>query len=170
MAVKLKDETILNRWSMLVDGAAARGNEVLDEIQSRLTAARIPGNCTWSVEEVESGGMFSKTKREFLIVRIDQFSDYRNYIGVRPYGTHLDCCRFLTVEPGFFKKQISQAIAPGQDTLFSGPKNLLVEQDLTAWATVVHHATLDAVKSLMTKSGMDPAGLRRESKGFLEVW
>jgi hypothetical protein len=29
---------------------------------------------------------------------------------------------------------------------------------------------LDAVKSLMTKSGMDPAGLRRESKGFLEVW
>ena len=27
MAVKLKDETILNQWSMLIDGAAARGNE-----------------------------------------------------------------------------------------------------------------------------------------------
>ena len=59
---------------------------------------------------------------------------------------------------------------PDGYTLLSGPKNLLVEQDLTAWATVVHHATLDAIKSLMTKSGMDPAGLRRESKGFLEVW
>ena len=98
MAVKLKDETILNQWSMLIDGAADRGNEVLDDIQARLTAARIPGNCAWDVEEVESGGMFSKTKREFLIVRLDQFSDYRNYISVRAYGTHLDCCRFLTVE------------------------------------------------------------------------
>jgi len=170
MAVKLKDETILNQWSMLIDGAAARGNEVLDDIQARLTAARIPGNCAWDVEEVESGGMFSKTKREFLIVRLDQFSDYRNYVGVRAYGTHLDCCRFLTVEPGFLKRQLSQAITGGSDQLLSTPKNLLVEQDLTAWVSVVHHAVLDAVKALMTKSGLDPAGLRRETKGFLQVW
>ena len=170
MAVKLKDETILNQWSMLIDGAAARGNEVLDDIQARLTAARIPGNCAWDVEEVESGGMFSKTKREFLIVRLDQFSDYRNYISVRAYGTHLDCCRFLTVEPGFLKRQLSQAITGGSDQLLSTPKNLLIEQDLTAWVSVVHHAVLDAVKALMTKSGLDPAGLRRETKGFLQVW
>ncbi len=170
MAVKLKEETVLNQWSMLVDGAAARGNEVLDDIESRLAAAQIPGNCEWSVEEVESGGMFSKTKREFLIVRLDQFSDYRTYVGVRPYGTHLDCCRFLTVEPGFFKRQVSQAIAPGQDTLLSGPKNLLVEQDLHAWVTVVHHCVLDGVKALYQKLGQDPSGIRRETKGFLQVW
>ena len=36
MAVTLKEETILNQWSMLVDGAAARGSEVLDDIQARL--------------------------------------------------------------------------------------------------------------------------------------
>ncbi|HTP24986.1 MAG TPA: hypothetical protein VMK12_04920 [Anaeromyxobacteraceae bacterium] len=170
MAVKLKEETILNQWSMLIDGAAARGNEVLDAIQSRLKAARIPGNCEWSVEEVESGGMFSKTKREFLIVRLDQFSDYRNYVGVRPYGAHLDCCRFLTVEPGFLKRQLSQAITGGEDRLLSSPKNLLVEQDLTAWVTVVHHCVLDGVKAMLAKLGQDPAGIRRETRGFLQVW
>ena len=171
MAVKLKDEAILNQWSMLVDGAAQRGHEVLDDIQARLTAARIPGNCQWSVEEVESGGFMSKTRREFLIVRLDQFSDYRNYVGVRPYGTHLDCCRFLTVEPGFFKRQLAQALSPTVDgRAFSGPKNLLVEQDLHAWVTVVHHCVLDAVKALLTKVGQDPAGIRRDTKGFLEVW
>jgi hypothetical protein len=170
MAVKLKDETILNQWSMIIDGAAARGNEVLDSIKFHLAAAQIPGSCQWSVEEVESGGFLSKTKREFLIVRLDQFSDYRNYIGVRAYGTHLDCCRFLTVEPGFFKRQLSQAIAPGEDRLLSAPKNLLVEQDLQAWVTVVHHCVLDAVKGLMQKVGQDPAGIRRETKGFLQVW
>jgi hypothetical protein len=170
MAVKLKEETILNQWSMLIDGAAGRGNEVLDSIQFHLEAARIPGNCQWSVDEVESGGFLSKTRREFLIVRLDQFSDYRNYVGVRAYGTHLDCCRFLTVEPGFFKRQISQAITGGEDRLLSTPKNLLVEQDLSAWVTVVHHAVLDAVKSLYAKLGQDPAGIRRETKGFLQVW
>lgn len=170
MAVKLKEETVLNQWSMLVDGAAGRGNEVLDEIQSRLTAARIPGNCEWSVEEVESGGMFSKTKREFLIVRLDQFSDYRNYVGVRPYGTHLDCCRFLTVEPGFFKRELSKAMTNGEGNALSVPKNLLVEQDLHAWVTVVHHCVLDGVKALYQKLGQDPSGIRRETKGFLQVW
>lgn len=170
MAVKLKDEAILNQWSMLVDGAAKRGNEVLDDIQSRLSAARIPGDCDWSIEEVESGGMFSKTRREFLIVKLDQFSDYRNYIGVRAYGTHLDCCRFLTVEPGFLKRQMSQALTGGESRAFSVPKNLLVEQDLHAWVTVVHHAVLDGVKALYTKLGQDPSGIRRETKGFLQVW
>ena len=170
MAVKLKEETILNQWSMLIDGAAARGTEVLDDIQSRLRSAQVPGNCKWSVEEVESGGMFSKARREFLIVRVDQFSDYRIYVGVRAYGTHLDCCRFVTVEPGFLKRQLSEAITGGEDRLLSTPKNLLVEQDLTAWVTVVHHCVLDAVKALMSKSGQDPAGIRRETKGFLQVW
>lgn len=170
MAVKLKEETILNRWSMLVDGAAARGNELLDDIQARLEEARIPGKCEWSVDEVESGGFFSKTKREFLIVRLDQFPDYRNYIGARSYGSHLDCCRFLTVEPGFLKRQLAQAITGGDDRLLSTPRNLLVEQDLSAWATVVHHCVLDGMKALYTKLGQDPAGIRRETKGFLQVW
>lgn len=170
MAIKLKDETILNQWSMLVDGAAGRDTELLDDIQARLTAAWIPGNSEWSIDEVESGGMFSKTKREFLIVRLEQFGDYRNYIGVRPYGKHLDCCRFLTVEPGFLKRQLSQAITGGEDRLLSTPKNLLVEQDLTAWVTVVHHCVIGSVKGLFTKLGQDPNGVRSETKGFLQVW
>ena len=53
----------------------------------------------------------------------------------------------------------------------SDPKNIiLIEQDLTAWATVVHHAVLDGVGSLMKKLGQDPSKLRRGSKGVLEVW
>ncbi len=170
MAVTLKEETILNQWSMLVDGAAARGSEVLDDIQARLQAARIPGNCSWSLEEVQNGGMFSKVRREFLIVRTDQFADHRNYVGVRPYGSNLDLCRFFTVEPGFLKRQLSKAITGGEDGLLSTPKNILTEQDLSAWVTVVHHCVLDAVKALLSKVGQDPAGLRRETKGFLQVW
>ena len=30
------------------------------------------------------------------------------HVGVRDYGVHLDCYRFLTVEPGFLKKFASE--------------------------------------------------------------
>ena len=131
MAVKLKEETILNRWSMLVDGAAARGNELLDDIQARLEEARIPGRCEWSVDEVESGGFFSKTKREFLIVRLDQFPDYRNYIGARSYGSHLDCCQFLTVK-GITPDQVNHLVLGNKLGVGEIDINKLKLRELTA--------------------------------------
>lgn len=169
MAITLKEETILNEWSMLLDHSSGHGDALLDDVQQRLTDARMPGNPGWSVEEVQSSGLFSKVKREFLLVRLEQFKDYRMYVAARDYGVHLDVCRFLTVEPGFFKKTVSEKLT-GEGAALSAPKNILVQQDLNAWVTVVHHAVLDAVEALMKTLGQDPSRIRRESKGFLEVW
>jgi hypothetical protein len=170
MPIHLKDETILNQWNMLVDGAAGRTIGLYDDIGERLRQARIPGEASWSLEEVQSGGFLAKVRREFLIVRLGQFKDYRNYIGVRDYGSSLSCCRFLTVEPGFFKREMSKAVTGGETRIFSTPKNVLVEQDLSAWVTVVHHCVIDAVKELVKTLGQDPLGVRTSSKGFLEIW
>lgn len=167
--VTLKEETILNQWSMLIDRAAPHAAEVLEELDRRLEEAQIPGGCTWSLSEVKSSGWFSRVRREFLIIRLEQFSDYRMYIAAREYGIHLDVCRFLTVEPGFFKRQLAERLV-GSKEAFSAPKNILIEQDLRAWTTTVHHAVLEAVGSLMDKLGQDKSQIRRESKGFLEVW
>lgn len=169
MAITLKEENILNQWTTLMDHAAGQHDMVLRHIEQRLTEAQIPGDCTWSLEEVQSSTWLSRVKRDFLIVRLGQFKDYRHYIGVREYGVHLDVCRFLTVEPGFFKKMVSEKLT-GEGAALSGPKNILVEQDLTAWTTVVHHAVLAAVEGVMHDLGQDPATLHRESKGYLSVW
>ncbi|MFH1681498.1 MAG: hypothetical protein ABIH26_12770 [Candidatus Eisenbacteria bacterium] len=169
MAIKLKEETILDQWTSLIENAAGHGNEVLEDVQRRLEESKIPGDCTWSVEEVKSSTWVARVRREFLIVRLDEFKDYRIYVAARDYGIHLDVARFTTVEPGFFKKALSSKLT-GEADAMSAPKNILVEQDLRAWVTVVHYATLHAVESLMTKLGQDPKKIRRESKGFLEVW
>ncbi len=170
MAITLKEETVLNQWSTLIAQGARHSDELIEEITGNLKPAQIPGGCTWSVEEVKSSGWFAKVKREFLVITLEQFSDYRQYVGVRDYGIHMDVCRFLTCEPGFFKKKISAKLAEGDWMAMSAPKNILVEQDLSAWATVVHHAVLDGVSNLMKKLGQDPSKLRRDSKGVLEVW
>lgn len=165
----LKEETILNEWSSMIFGAADHGMEVLKAIHRRLFDARIPGGCTWGLAEVRSTGLISRVKREFLVVELDQFQDYHMYIGARPYGNQLDCCRFLTVEPGRLKGYIATKLKGSADAL-SAPRNILVHQDLRAWATVVHHAVLDSVQELYKSLGQDTKHLRRESRGILEIW
>jgi hypothetical protein len=169
MAVTLKEETIMNEWSTVVLQGAGNAPAVLNGIQQRLQASQIPGNCTWSVEEVKSGSILFRTRREFLIVDLEQFKDYHMYIGIRDYGVHLDCCRFLTIEPGFLKKMAADKLY-GDSQLLSTPKNILVHQDLRAWVTVVHHAVLDSVDEILTKLGQDPKLMQRGSKGMLEIW
>lgn len=169
MAVTLKEETIMNEWSMIIGQGAGHANEVIAAIQDKLRASQIPGNCSWSVEEVKSSGFFSKVRRDFLIVDLEQFKDYHTYIGVRDYGIHLDCCRFLTVEPGFLKKMASEKIF-GDAQLLSAPKNILIHQDLRAWATVVHHAVTESVEELLCKLGQDPKLMQKGTKGMLEIW
>lgn len=169
MAITLKEEAIREQWSTIVDHGAGHVQEVLSEIQENLKESQIPGECTWSVEEVKSSTWIARVRREFLIVDLKEFKDYHLYIGVRDYGVHLDCCWFLTIEPGLLKKWASMKIAGDTDTL-SGPANILIQQDLRAWLTVVHHNVLKGVDSLLTKLGQDPRLLQRKSKGMLEIW
>lgn len=169
MSVTLKEETILNEWAELVGDAAGNAQFVLDAVQAELQRANIPGECEWKVEEVKSSTWLARVRREFLIIKLEEFKDYRIYVAARDYGIHLDCCRFLTVEPGFFKKTLSSAAFGSIDAL-SAPKNILVHQDLRAWTTVVHHAVLGSVGSLMEKLGQDKSKLNRGTKGFLDIW
>ncbi len=169
MSITLKEESILNEWAMVLDNASGNSQTVFEEIQNRLRNSEIPGDCSWGIEEVKSAGMFSKVKRDFLIISLEQFKDYHMYVSIRDYGTHLDCCRFLTVEPNFLKKWASTKLTGSADAL-SAPNNILIHQDLRAWTTVVHHAVVDSVEALMKNLGKDTTHLQRGSKGFLEIW
>lgn len=169
MAITLKEQTILNEWDMILDHAAGNAQELLDDIVHRLEESQIPGDCTWDIKEVKTEGFWGRVRRDFLIVTLKQFKDYHIYICIRDYGVHLDCCRFLTIEPGLVRKWASEKLT-GDEEALSAPKNILVYQDLRAWVTVVHHTVLDSVEALMTKLGKDPKLLNRDSRGFLEIW
>ena len=168
MGIALDSESVIDQWSMIVDSAAGNATDVLDDIKRRLESARIPGECTWDVEEVKSGGFLARTRREFLVIRLKEFKDYRIYVAARDYGVHLDVCRFVAVQAGVLKGMIAEKIA-GDKTALSGPTNILVAQDLRAWVTVVHHAVLEAIEALDQRLGRK-SYLKRESQGVLAVW
>ncbi|SYZ73723.1 hypothetical protein TRIP_C50004 [Candidatus Zixiibacteriota bacterium] len=165
----IKEELILNEWGTVVEHGAGHAQEVILNIHKRLLEAKIPGGCEWFYGLVKSSGLFAKVKRNFLLVNIREFHDYHIYIGIRDYGIFLDCCRFLTVEPGRLKRWLSRKITGYSDAL-SVPKNILIHQDMRAWVTIVHHIVIDALEELMTDLGKDPRLIQRGSKGFLEIW
>ena len=169
MAITLKEENILDQWSTVLEQAAGHCDALLDDIQRRLEASRIPGGCSWALVEVQSAAWVSRVRREFLVVQVEAFKDYRMYIAVREYGVHLDVCRLLTMEPGLFKKVMAEQLVNDPQAL-STPKNILLQQDLRAWVTVVHRAVLGAVETLMKSLGQDTSLINRRSRGFLEIW
>ena len=57
MAITLKEEAILNEWSIIVDHGAGHEATLLASIQERMQEAAMPNCRTWAIEEVQSSGL-----------------------------------------------------------------------------------------------------------------
>jgi hypothetical protein len=170
MATTLRDEKILDKWSILIAGAQGRDKEVFQGVKQFITEVQAPG-IICEIEDVKTGlikGLLGK-KRQFLRTINEALRDHRVYVGARDYGKQLSVSWFLTVEPGWFKKKTSEMIT-GSDKSFSFAfLDIFDQQDLQDYVTTVHHATLQTVEKLMTGLGQDIDKIDRKSKGFLEI-
>lgn len=167
--ITLKEESIRQEWALMIENGAGNAQSMYDDIQKYLQESKIPGGCAWEIVELQSSTWFSKVRRVFLIVNLEQFKDYHIYIGVRDYGIHLDCCYYITIEPGLLK-QIAAERMYNDTRALSAPRNILVHQDLRAWVTVVDRAVNLAADAVQIKLGQDPKTSHRGSKGFLDIW
>ena len=164
----LKDEKIVDSWAMIILGAQGKSDFIFDTTKKLLEKNEAPG-VNWELGEVTPSflkGLFGR-KRDFLLVTNEALDDYKMYIGARDYGTNLDVQWFLTCEPGFLKKISSQIDAAAGLISYL---DIFAQQDLRAYATVVHHCLLQAVDSLLDNLRQDKSMINRKSKGFLEVW
>lgn len=164
----LKDEKIVDTWTMVIGGGQEKADYIFDTVQKLLEANQAPG-VNWELGEVTPSffkGLFGR-KRDFLLVTNEAFKEYKMYIGARDYGTNLDVQWFLTCEPGFFQRlgdKMDQSM--GMISML----DIFAQQDLRAYVTVVHHCLLNAVDALLDDLGQDKSKVNRQSKGFLEVW
>ena len=171
MAVTLKDEKIIDRWSMIVENGQGQAEQVYQDTENFIKESKAPG-IRIGREKVRPGWLkgLLGNERSYLMVSNDALSDYRMFIGARDYGDNLDISWFLTCEPGFFKKRLSNVLTSGaSDKALSLNLDLFQQQDLSAYATVVHHCLLKAVDKLMLGAGQDSSKIDRRSKGFLGI-
>jgi hypothetical protein len=162
----LRSGTVIDNWSMIVEQGAGREKWVLDNTETYLKSANMPG-VVHQQEEV-STGLFSQ-KRNFIVVTCNSLKDYRMYITARSFGADLDAAWYLTVEPRFLKRTISK-YAAGNPQALAQNIDLFSQQDLGAFATISGHCLKRTLQMLLEELKQDPSGLNTRSKGFLSVW
>jgi hypothetical protein len=169
--VTLHDQKIIDSWSMLIENGQGGRDEVLQQTQKYIEQSQAPGIAMEEVKVTPSWlkGLFGKVRR-YLMVTNEGLKDYRMYIGARDYGNNLDVSWYLTCEPKFWKRSLSSALTKGgSDKALSFALDLFQQQDLSAYATVVHHCLLKALEGFMTGRGQDPSKIERKSRGFLGI-
>lgn len=174
--VTLQEEKILEEWSLVIQNAQGKGQEVYKEISKLIQESQAPGVATQMITAkieatlMERFVLKKETERQYLNVINENMKDFRFYVGARDYGRSLDISWYLTCEPGMLKKAFSRLLTKGEsENSLSFALNLFERQDLRAYVTVAHHCVLEAVSSVMTSLGQDPSQIDRKSKGFMGI-
>ena len=171
-AVVLGNEKILENWSILIKNAKGKGEQIYEKTKKYIEEANNPDIEADIIKVIPKSTIGKRIKwtkqREYLRVRNKVLRDYRMYIGVRDYGNNLDVQWYLTCEPGFFRKYLSKALT-NSDMGLSFALDVFQQQDLRAFATLVHHSLLRAVVELMSELNQDPSKIDRKSRGFLGI-
>lgn len=176
MAKQLKHENILESWSHLIEGAEERGEEIFREVVKEIERFE-PENVELKRETVfpqESflspssilPTFFKGERREYLTVLNKHLKHYKIYVGTRKYGKQLLVSWYLVKEGGLSGKLMEQL---EKFKFMPYVMNIFDHEELTAYATTVHHAILESVGDMMRKLNQDPSKMDRKSKGFLSI-
>lgn len=167
--VILKDEKILDSWSTIIENAQDKVAEIYNEVPRFIQESQAPGVKTETVN-VNPGmiGALLGRRRDYLMVTNESMKDFKMYIGAREYGNNLDVSWYLTCEPSVFKKALSDILTKSDKGL-SFMLDIFQQQDLNAYATVVHHCLLKSVENIMQGLNQDSSKIERKSRGFLGI-
>ena len=169
----IRKEQVADNWSALIEGAQGGTEAVFKDSEDFLKESKAPD---LKIERRSMGpGLFRRilgNQRDFLITTVTGNSRLRSYqlfLNARDYGNNLDVAWYLTFRPTFWQSMLS--LVPLINLLPKGPADLDLfdQQDLRAYTTNAHRATLKAVDKLMADLSQDPAKLDRKSRGFLGI-
>ena len=162
----LDNERVIESYNYLVQQGAGREQWVLSETEKLIIDSHMPGVKT-EQKDVSQG--FLAEKRKFLVVTHAKYKEYRMFIGARSFGEHLDGGWFLTVNPSFFKRQVSRH-ATGNPNALSQKLDFFSQQDIKAFTAVAHDCFKRVLYMLHEELQLDPTALNADTKGFLNAW
>ena len=185
---KIKEEEIIDRWSVLIGEAKGRGKEVFRLTKQNLEALQVPK--IKIVQKEISPTWLRKLRgqtRTFLVVENTYLEGYLMYIGASDYGEQMFVSWYLTLEATGLQRLLAKAPWPLQILLFPlliplaiynifkrktvapAYMDLFDMEELTAYVTTVHHALMDAAKQVSETVGFDFTKVDTKSRGFLNI-
>jgi len=186
---KIREEEIIERWSILIEGANGKGKELFKKVEKKLKELEAPK--IELVQKEVSPSLMRKLKGEtktFLVAGNTYLKNYLMYIGAADYGKQLFVSWYLTLEPGWLAKILAKLpwwlqilsfpflIPMAIYNLFRRKKSVSPAEmdifdleELTAYTTTVHHALIDETKEIAEAVDFDFTKVDLKSRGFLNI-
>ena len=122
---KIKQEKIVQQWTMLIEGGNSFGEKVLLDTVKNIEKVAAP-DIHVSRQERKPVGGWIKASRQFLIAEHKLFDTYDMYISARDYGKQLFVAWYVLAEPiGFWRRFKSFFVGIwGREVLRSLPINI----------------------------------------------
>lgn len=160
--MNLKDGKIAQKYSALLPGCQGEGPGLIKIIQDRLSSYEVKG-LSWKEESASTGllkGLMGK-RRDVLVVRNEQFSEWLVCIGAQDYGRFLYVVWYLTTSPRFLNKMRGAAVGE----MLVDDLDVFDQQDVEAYASVTRMAVVAATDELAKKHQLDLDRLQRQARG-----
>jgi hypothetical protein len=168
VAVPLKYGNVVDKYLMVVPGAASLADQYMDTVQASIEAQQLPVRLS---HEKATSGLFGAVRGQKASPALGDFSLF--LFGV-PNGVNLSVGWFLS-EEGRGQKTMMGALHPlagaaaGMSDFFRN-LNIFDVADLQSICTAVHeYAVMEAVYAVSDKVGLDRSRINKSSSGFLGI-
>lgn len=172
---KIREEEIVDRWSVLIEEANGKGKEIFKLTEANLKDLDVP-NIELVQKEI-SPSLMKRLKgesRTFLVVKNSYLEGYLMYVGAADYGKQLSVSWYLALEPSWLGRIFGKLPWPIQILFFPliipiviynifrrkksvspADMDLFDLEELTDYVTTVHHALIAATKEVSQTVGFD---------------
>jgi len=188
---RIKEKTIIDQWSVLIEGANGKAKEVFTMTENVLKEKETPKVAVARKMVAPSffKQVFQGKDKPFLVVSNSYLKGYKMYIGATDYGKQLFVSWYLCLEPnkwikiiealpwwaqimlipfmimikiGLWFKKASKAVSPEFMDIFD-------MEELTAYVTSVHHALTSTSEEIAKEVDFDFTKVDLKSRGFLNI-
>ena len=169
----LRKDQVEDSWSTLIENAQGKAEGIFHNTEAFIKENNVD-SLLMTNESIAPGfvkSMFGKA-REFLVVVYSEsfrLKPYQIFVNARDFGNNLDVSWYLTYRPSIW--QVVASLIPFIKVASEALRelDLFDQQDLRAYATIVHRSVLKSVDKLMLDLKQDPSKMERRSRGFLGI-
>lgn len=179
---QLTEDKVKDEWSVMIDGAGERGDELLESIARNIEQQNLPhSQLAKRMMAIEGGEPHS-----FLVIKNGKFKGYEMLVGAYDYGNHLNVMWYLVYDSpehtemreaaaqgrrahsSFNSKFETDAMARGYMSIENYSKMDKIE--FKQYLTVVYETVQKEVKGFMEDLGNDFSKVdTATAKGFISI-
>ncbi len=169
----LRKDQVEDSWGILIENAQGKAEEVFHNAEVFIKGNNVP-SLVMEKKSISPGFVKSVlgSARKFLVVVYKgnfRLKPYQVFVNARDFGNNLDVSWYMTFRPSLWQSFVSLIPFVKVASQVLNDLDLFDQQDLRAYATVVHHSVQKSVDKLMLDLKQDPSKIDRKSRGFLGI-